>query len=247
MCRRVLLKVSGEALRGLDAASSRTILREPTELLARQIKDVHGSGIQVAVLVGAGNIIRGSEMKRGFDLDRSEEVEADLMGMAATLVNAGALSIMLKRCGIEPRVMSAIECRSVAEPWLRKRAIRHLEKGRVIVLAGGTGNPRFTTDTAAVLRAVEIGADMMLKGTKVAGIYDRDPVLFPDAAKLINRLTYGEFLNHFVREQPLGVIDTTAVTTAANERMPVRVFSIFRPGSFIQVLHNEGTYSEISS
>jgi uridylate kinase len=241
---RVLLKISGESLSGIGAKGFH---REAMELVAHQIWEATNDGHEIGVLVGGGNIVRGSELSQELDLDRQEEVVADWIGMLATMQNGAALKVMLERLDVETRLMLADAFPNVGELWVRERALHHLGGGRVIVLAGGTGNPCSSTDTAAVLRAVEIGADLVLKGTKVDGIYDRDPVQFPDQAQLIGHLTHCEFLDHLVRHQPLKVIDTTAVTMAGDKGMPIRVFNIFRQGSFLEVLNGRGVYSEISS
>ena len=195
--RRVLLKLSGEALMGgqgygIDAGKVSGI--------AAELGEVQAAGVQLAVVVGGGNIFRGlSASERGM-----ERVAADHMGMLATVINALALQDALEKYGAETRVLSAIEIKQVAEPHIRRRAVRHLEKGRIVIFAAGTGNPFFTTDTGAALRAMEIGGEVLLKGTRVDGVYDSDPEKFPDA-QLFDRVTYREFLH-----QNLGVMDSTA-------------------------------------
>ena len=190
--RRILLKLSGEALLG---EKSFGIDRDFTDYLAREIRQVHDLGVQVSAVVGGGNIFRGvSETAQGMD-----RVSADYMGMLATVINGVALQDALERAGMMTRVMSAIEMREVAEPFIRRRAIRHLEKERVVIFAGGTGNPYFSTDTAAALRAMEIKAEIILKGTKVDGIYDADPKTHPNA-KRFDRLTYIEVLQRGLKK-----------------------------------------------
>ncbi len=221
--RRILFKVSGETLAGdkkfgLDPETLRTI--------AREIKAVVALKVQVSVVVGGGNIFRGLEASA----QGIERAVADYMGMLATVINALALQDALEKAGVPTRVMSAITMNEVAEPYIRRRAIRHLEKGRVLIFAAGTGSPFFTTDTAAALRATEIGAEAILKGTKVDGIYDRDPVLHPEAQKF-HRITYFEVL-----EKSLRVMDTTAVTMAMEQNIPIVVFKLMEPGNMKNVV-----------
>ena len=221
--RRILLKVSGETLAGdkkfgLDPATLRTI--------ALEIKGVVDLKVQVGVVVGGGNIFRGLEASA----QGIERAVADYMGMLATVINSLALQDALEKSGVPTRVMSAITMNEVAEPYIRRRAIRHLEKGRVLVFGAGTGSPFFTTDTAAALRATEIGAEAILKGTKVDGIYDRDPVIHPEA-KMLPRLTYFEVI-----EKSLRVMDTTAVTMAMEQNIPIVVFKLLEPGSMKKVV-----------
>ncbi len=216
--RRVLLKLSGEALMGgqgfgVDPAMASRI--------AEEIAELHAIGVEVAATVGGGNIVRGIAVSAA-GMDR---VSGDYMGMLATVINALALQNALERLGVFTRVQSAIEMREVAEPFIRRRAIRHLEKGRVVIFAAGTGNPYFSTDTAAALRAMEIGAEAILKATKVDGIYDSDPMLNP-AAKLFEELTYREVL-----EKGLRVMDTTAVSLCMENKLPIVVFNLLRRGN----------------
>jgi len=216
--KRILLKLSGEALMGdkgfgIDPAVASQV--------AADIAEVHSLGIQVAVVIGGGNIFRGvAASARGMD-----RATGDYMGMLATVVNALALQDAIETKGVATRVVTAIEMRAVAEPFIRRRAIRHLEKGRVVILAAGTGNPYFTTDTAAALRAMEIKADVVLKATKVDGIYSADPVTHPDAKKF-DRITYLSFI-----EQGLKVMDTTAITLCMDNRLPIIVFNLLTPGN----------------
>ncbi len=233
--RRILLKVSGETLAGgkkfgLDPATLKTI--------ALEIKGVADLVVQVGVVVGGGNIFRGLEASA----QGIERAVADYMGMLATVINSLALQDALEKAGAPTRVMSAITMNEVAEPYIRRRAIRHLEKGRVVVFGAGTGSPYFTTDTTAALRATEIGAEVILKGTKVDGIYDKDPVLHPDAKKLL-RLTYFEVI-----EKSLRVMDTTAVTMAMEQHIPIVVFKLLEPGNMKRVVlgENIGTVVEKS-
>ena len=221
--RRILLKVSGETLAGekkfgLDPATLKAI--------AREIKGVIDLKVQVGVVVGGGNIFRGLEASA----QGIERAVADYMGMLATVINALALQDALEKSGLPTRVMSAITMNEVAEPYIRRRAIRHLEKGRVLIFGAGTGSPFFTTDTAAALRATEIGAEAILKGTKVDGIYDRDPVLHSEARKF-TRLTYFEVI-----EKSLRVMDTTAVTVAMEQDIPIVVFKLLEPGNMKRVV-----------
>jgi uridylate kinase len=221
--RRILLKLSGEALLGDKTFG---IDRKFTDYLAGEIKQVHDLGVQVSAVVGGGNIFRGvSDTAHGMD-----RVSADHMGMLATVINGIALQDSLERAGVYTRVMSAIEMREVAEPFIRRRAIRHLEKARVVIFAGGTGNPYFSTDTAAALRAMEIKAEIILKGTKVDGIYDSDPMSNPKA-KMFQRVTYFEVL-----QRGLKVMDTTAISLCMENRLPIIVYNLKKKGSLKQIL-----------
>jgi len=224
--RRILLKVSGESLAGekkfgLDPATLRAI--------AQEIKGVVDLKVEVGIVVGGGNIFRGLEASaQGID-----RAVADNMGMLATVVNALALQDALEKAGVPTRVMSAITMNEVAEPYIRRRAMRHLEKGRIVVFGAGTGSPYFTTDTAAALRATEIGAVAILKGTRVAGIYDRDPEKDAQAI-LLPRLTYFEVL-----EKSLRVMDSTAITMAMEQHIPIIVFKLLEPGNMKKVVLGE--------
>jgi len=221
--RRILLKLSGEALLG---EKSFGIDRDFTDYLAREIRQVHDLGVQVSAVVGGGNIFRGvSETAQGMD-----RVSADYMGMLATVINGVALQDALERAGMMTRVMSAIEMREVAEPFIRRRAIRHLEKERVVIFAGGTGNPYFSTDTAAALRAMEIKAEIILKGTKVDGIYDADPMKDPNARKF-DRLTYFDVL-----QKGLKVMDTTAISLCMDNGLPIIVYNLKQKGGLKKIL-----------
>ena len=223
---RVLLKLSGEALGGardygIDLAVISTI--------AAQIKRVHEMGVQVALVVGGGNIFRGlAASELGFD-----RATGDYMGMLATVINALALQDALERLGIPARTMTAIQMPQVAEPYIRRRAVRHLEKGRVVILAAGTGNPYFTTDTTAALRAVEIEADVILKATKVDGVYTADPKRDPQAV-MFKRLEYLEVLNRGIE-----VMDNTALTLCMDNDVPIVVFNLLTPGNIERVVLGE--------
>jgi uridylate kinase len=230
---RILLKVSGETLAGdkkfgLDPATLKAI--------AREIKGVVDLKVQVGIVVGGGNIFRGLEASA----QGIERAVADNMGMLATVINAIALQDAMEKGGVPTRVMSAITMNEVAEPYIRRRALRHLEKGRVVVFAAGTGSPYFTTDTAAALRATEIGAQAILKGTKVAGIYDRDPEKDASAI-MLPRLTYFEIL-----EKSLRVMDSTAVTMSMEQNIPIIVFKLLETGNMRKVVlgHKVGTLVE---
>jgi uridylate kinase len=221
--KRVLLKLSGEALAQPGGFG---ISPERAEALAERIRGVKEMGVEVAVVVGAGNIWRGSiGMKHGMD-----RATADYMGMLATVLNGLALQDALERLGVDTRVQTAIEMQAVAEPYIRRRAIRHLEKGRVVILSGGTGNPFFTTDTAAALRAMEIDADVMVKATKVDAIYSEDPTMNPDATRFAN-LTYLEALNMGVQ-----VMDSTALTLCMDNNLPIIVTNLWNEGSIERVV-----------
>jgi uridylate kinase len=221
--RRVLLKLSGEALMGDQRAGiSHPVLRR----IAGEIRDTVTLGVQLAIVVGGGNIFRGmSESARGMD-----RATADYMGMLATVMNAVALQDALEKINLATRVLSAIEMSQLAEPYIRRRAIRHLEKGRIVIFAAGTGNPFFTTDTAAALRAMEIGAEVLLKATKVAGVYDKDPALHEDA-RLYDRVSFDDALKNDLR-----VMDSTAFSLCRDNRLPIVVFDLNRPRSVRDVI-----------
>jgi uridylate kinase len=224
--RRILLKLSGEALAG---SLGYGIDLEVVRSIALQLKRVHELGVQVALVVGGGNIFRGmAASDRGFD-----RATGDYMGMLATVINALALQEALEKSGLPARTMTAIQMPQVAEQYIRRRAVRHLEKGRVIILAAGTGNPYFTTDTTAALRAVEIEADVILKATKVDGVYTADPMLDPSATKLL-RLDYLEVLNRGIE-----VMDNTALTLCMDNGVPIVVFDLLREGNIERVVLGE--------
>ena len=223
---RILLKLSGEALLGEKTFG---IDRTFTDYLATEIKGVAALGVQVGVVVGGGNIFRGvSDAAAGMD-----RVSADHMGMLATIINALALQDALERAGVQTRVLSAIEMREVAEPFIRRRAIRHMEKSRVVIFAGGTGNPYFSTDTAAALRAMEIKAEVVFKGTKVDGIYDSDPLKNKDAKKF-DRLTYLDVLR-----KDLKVMDATAISLCKDNRLPIIVYNLRAKGTLRRIVQGE--------
>jgi len=224
--QRVLLKLSGELLAGQGGHG---IDEDVMAVLADEIRDVRQSGVQVGIVTGGGNIFRGlAASTRGMD-----RVGADYMGMLATVINGLALQHALEKRGVDTRVMSAIEMNRVCEPYIRRRAVRHVEKGRVVVLAAGTGNPYFTTDTAAALRAVEIGADVVLKATKVDGIYSSDPLTHRDAT-FFPRITYREIL-----DRGLAVMDLTAITMLKENRLPLVVFNVGQRGNLLKVIQGE--------
>jgi uridylate kinase len=228
--RRVLLKISGEALMGdrdygLDPA---VVVR-----IADEIKSVHALGVEVCLVIGGGNIFRGvSGAAVGM-----ERASADYMGMLATVINSLAMQNSLERHGVATRVQSAISMQSICEPYIRRRAVRHLEKGRVVIFGAGTGNPFFTTDTAAALRASEMGCNALLKATKVDGVYDADPLRVP-GAKRFERLTY-----HDVLARDLKVMDAAAVSLARENGIPILVFSIFESGGFADVVQGRGRFT----
>ncbi|MDH3629046.1 MAG: UMP kinase [Acidobacteriota bacterium] len=228
--KRVLLKLSGEALMGGGTSG---ISQEVLGALSDEIAVCHKLGVELALVVGGGNIFRGAAAE---GMDR---VSADHMGMLATLINALALQDALERRNITTRVLSALEIRQVAEPFLRRRALRHLEKGRVVILAAGTGNPYFTTDSAAALRAMEVKAEVLLKATKVDGIYTADPMVEPDA-KLLKKVGYLEVL-----ERGLRVMDTTAISLCMDNKLPIVVFNIRQPSNLRRILAGEDVGSVV--
>ena len=223
---RIMIKLSGEALMG-----SQPFGIEPAVVraIAGEIAQVAEIGVEIAVVVGGGNIIRGvSAHEQGID-----RITGDSMGMLATVINALALSSAIEQLGYQTRVQTAIEMNEVAEPFIRRRAIRHLEKGRVVLFAGGTGNPFFTTDTTAALRAAEINADAVLKATKVDGVYDSDPVTNPDA-ELLTDVTHMEAIQRRLR-----VMDATAITMCMDNKLPIRVFNMNRSGEIARAVRGE--------
>ena len=216
--KRILLKVSGEALMG---EQNYGIDPDVANQIALDVAEIQGMGVETAIVIGGGNIFRGvAASAKGMD-----RATADYMGMLATIINALALQDALEKQGVATRVVTAIEMRSVAEPFIRRRAIRHLEKGRVVVFGGGTGNPYFSTDTAAALRAMEIKADVILKATKVDGIYDADPMIHPGASRF-DRISYLQVL-----EQGLKVMDATAISLCMDNGLPIVVFNLRTPGN----------------
>lgn len=221
--RRVLLKLSGEVLAG---TREQGIDPDVLDYLSQEIRPVRAQGVDVGIVIGGGNILRGQELsEQGWD-----RVASDYMGMLATVINALALQNALEKRGLATRVQTAIPMERVAEPFIRNRAIRHLERGRVVIFGAGTGHPYFTTDTAAALRAVEIGAEVLLKGTKVDGVYDADPEKRKDV-RLFRELTYREVLNRNLR-----VMDATAISLCMENRLPVIVFNIKKPGGVERVV-----------
>lgn len=223
--RRILLKLSGEVLGDDQEAIASAV----TDGIARQIKEIHRMGVQVAVVIGGGNIWRGLTASHA-GMDRTT---ADYMGMLATVINGLALQDALERNGVFTRVQTAIEMKNVAEPFIRRRAIRHLEKGRVVIFVAGTGNPFFSTDTTAALRASEIGADVVLKATKVDGIYDSDPRKNPQA-KRFTKISYTEALS-----RRLAVMDSTAFSLCMDNHVPIIVFDMFKKGNLKRVVSGE--------
>jgi len=224
--KRVLLKLSGEAL---SAPSGYGIDVSEAESIAKRIKDIHEMGVEIVIVIGAGNLWRGKQgLDRGMD-----RATADYMGMLATVMNAMTLMDALERDGIMTRVQTALEMRTIAEPYIRRRAIRHLEKGRVVILGAGTGNPYFSTDTAAALRAMEIGADVLIKATKVDGVYDSDPKQNPDAVKF-DKLNYIEVLN-----RRLNVMDSTAISLCMDNEMPILVLNLWDQDAIQAALRGE--------
>jgi uridylate kinase len=221
--RRILLKLSGEALMGQQGYG---IEAATLSQIADELIDVHSLGVEVGIVIGGGNIFRGlAASSRGMD-----RASADYMGMLATVINSLALQDALETRGLRTRVLSALEMERLAEPYIRRRAIRHLEKGRLVIFAAGTGNPFFTTDTAASLRAMEISADIVMKATKVDGVYDKDPKKYKDA-RMFRRLSYLDVLN-----RNLGVMDSTAISLCRDNSLPILVFNMTKPGNIRRVV-----------
>lgn len=232
--RRVLLKLSGEALLG---ESEYGISHEVLDQIAGEIQLAANAGVQVAVVIGGGNIFRGlARAAEGMD-----RATADYMGMLATVMNALALQDALERRGLPTRVQTAIKMEEMAEPYIRRRVIRHLEKGRVVIIGAGTGNPFFTTDTAAGLRAMEIGADVVIKGTKVDGVYTQDPLTHPGAMRY-RRLSYMDVLT-----QDLKVMDATAITLCRDNRLPIVVYNCVKPGALHRVVFGEDEGTRVAA
>lgn len=224
--KRILLKLSGEALSGPQGFGIDT---DTIKQISSEIAEVHALGVEIAIIVGGGNFFRGLQASaRGMD-----RATADYIGMLATVMNALSLQYFLEKMNVKTRVQSAITMQEVAEPYIRRKAMRHLEKGRIVIFAAGTGNPFFSTDTAAALRALEIGADVILKATKVDGVYDADPKLNPNA-KLIKRLSYIEVLN-----KSLQVMDSTAISLCMDNNLPIIVFNLTVPGNIKKVVLGE--------
>lgn len=224
--QRILLKLSGEALAGKDGYG---IDMDVLGAMATEIKEIHDGGVQVSVVIGGGNIFRGLKgATKGMD-----RASADYMGMLATMLNCLALQDALEHKGVHTRVQSAIEMQALAEPYIRRRAVRHLEKHRVVIFGAGTGNPYFTTDTTAALRAMEVGSEVVLKATKVDGVYDADPKVKPDA-KRFDEVTYLEVL-----QRGLQVMDSTAISLCMDNQLPIIVFDLHRPGNLKRVVAGE--------
>ena len=231
--KRVMIKISGEALMGDQAYG----LNPPTvEKIAREIKKVHSLGTQICMVIGGGNIFRGLQGSA----QGMERTTADYMGMLATVMNALAMQSALEAIGINTRVVSAIPMDQVCEPYIRRRAVRHLEKNRVCIFAAGTGNPYFTTDTAATLRASEMACEAIFKGTKVNGVYDKDPTVHADAVRY-EATNYDEVL-----QKNLRVMDASAIALARDNNLPIIVFSLNEPGGLACILRGEGTYTSVS-
>ena len=220
---RILLKLSGEVLANKQGFG---IDPEKVLYLAKEIEPVYKAGLNIGLIIGAGNIFRGMEASAG-GMDR---VTGDYLGMLATIMNAIALQDALEKIGCETRALSAINVTQIAEPYIRRRAIRHMEKGRIVIIAGGTGNPFFTTDSAAALRANELGSEILLKGTKVDGVYDKDPAKNDDAAKFDN-LSYSKVIQDNLR-----VMDMTAITLCQENNIPIKVFNIKSPGHLYEIV-----------
>jgi uridylate kinase len=231
--RRILLKLSGEALMG--DSNRLGIDPQTVDLICREVAEVARLGVEIGIIIGGGNIFRGlSASARGMD-----RVTGDYMGMLATVINALALQDYLERYDTETRVMTAIKMEQIAEPFIRRRAITHLEHNKIVIFGAGTGNPYFTTDTAAALRAIEIGADAILKGTKVDGVYDKDPVLHADAVKY-DQLSYMDVIRGRLK-----VMDTTAVTLCMENDLPILVFNLKQPGNLMRVIMGESIGTKV--
>jgi len=224
--RRILLKLSGEVLAGEQGFGIDP--KKATEL-ANEVKSIYEMGVSIGLIIGAGNIFRGLQASsKGMD-----RVTGDYLGMLATIMNAISLQDALEKVGVETRTLSAITVSKIAEPYIRRRALRHMEKGRVVIIAGGTGNPYFTTDTAAALRATELHAEVLIKGTKVDGVYDKDPVVNSDAKRYKN-ISFNEVLSKNLR-----VMDLTAITLCKENSLPIRVFNINKKGNLKRLLNGE--------
>ena len=224
--KRILLKLSGEILAGKSGFG---IDPEKASYLANEIKSIHEIGLDIGLIIGAGNIFRGIEAaSRGMD-----RVTGDYLGMLATIMNAISMQDALENVNCQTRTLSAIDVKQISEPYIRRRAIRHIEKGRIVIVAGGTGNPFFTTDSAAALRATELGADIVIKGTKVDGIYDKDPFVHKDAIKY-NNISFDQVLKENLR-----VMDLTAITLCKENNLPIQVFDIKIPGALKKIVLGE--------
>jgi uridylate kinase len=232
--RRIVLKLSGESFQGTQGFG---IDAETVHSIAREVKEVSDLGIEMAIIVGGGNIFRGTRQK-SLSIDRAT---GDYMGMLATVINGLALQDALEKQGVVTRLLSAIDMAQVAEPFIRRRAMRHLEKGRVVIFAAGTGNPYFSTDTAAALRAMEIKAHVIMKATRVDGIYDADPEKVP-GAKMFERITYLDVI-----QKGLAVMDSTAISLCMDNRMPIIIFNMNRPGNIRRVVMGEKVGSTVTA
>lgn len=233
--RRVLLKISGQALAGTEP-TSQGISQKMLQKMANEIHQVHKLGVEICIVVGGGNIYRGISGAEAHGIDRAT---SDYMGMMATIINALALQNAIERSGMECRVMCAFPIEAIGETYIRRRAIHHMEKGNIVIFAGGTGNPFFTTDTAAALRASEMGCDLLLKATKVDGVYSSDPTKDKNA-EFHPTLTY-----HDVLTQNLGIMDATAIALARENLIPIAIFSIFEEKGFAQVVCGKGNFTLI--
>src|SRR5579871_3755219 len=231
---RVVLKLSGESLQGTQGSG---IHAETVARIALELKEVNAMGVQMAIMVGGGNIFRGTRQK-SLAIDRAT---ADYMGMLATVINGLALQDALEKQGAHTRVLSAIDMRQIAEPFIRRRATRHLEKGRIVIFAAGTGNPYFSTDTAAALRAMEMKAQVIVKATRVDGVYDADPEKVP-GAKMFDRITYLDVI-----QQGLAVMDSTAISLCMDNRMPIIIFNMNRAGNIRRVVMGEKVGSTVTA
>lgn len=232
--KRILLKLSGEALCGVPGGFG--LSPQTLGTISEELAEVHAAGVEIGVVIGGGNIFRGLRgSAQGMD-----RTSADQMGMLATVINGVALQDALEKQGVPTRLMTALEVRSVAEPYIRRRAVRHLEKGRMVIFAAGTGNPFFSTDTAAALRAMEVQAELLCKATKVEGIYDRDPIKYTDA-HMFRGISY----DHFIQAH-LGVMDATAVTLCRDNHMPIRVFALSNRGNIKRVVEGQSIGTLVS-
>ena len=233
MYKNIMLKISGESLAGSNEQGfDFDILND----LANSIKKLHTKNLKISIVLGGGNFIRGSSFSNGV-VDR---VTSDYMGMLGTVINSLALQSNLKKLGVDSRVMTAISINRVAEPYIKNKASKHLDRNRVVIFASGTGNPFFSTDTAAVLRASEMKSDIILKGTKVDGIYDKDPINNPDAKKIKN-ISYSDYLNKDIK-----VMDATAISLAKDRSLPIIIFSILKSSNIIDIIEGKGSYSIIN-
>lgn len=232
MYKNIMLKISGESLAG---SNEQGFDFDILNVLSENIKVLVKKNIKISIVLGGGNFIRGSSFSNGV-VDR---VTSDYMGMLGTVINSLALQSNLEKIGVPSRVMTAISINRVAEPYIKNRAVRHLDKNRVVIFASGTGNPFFSTDTAAVLRASEMKSDIIFKGTKVDGIYDKDPINFSDARKF-SKISYSDYLNKDIK-----VMDTTAISLAKDRKIPIIIFSILKSSNILDIIDGKGSYSII--